>query len=184
MNFLIRMSRGSYKKKRCHGFSLVEQVIVLTIVSLMSIMAVVSFTDFTVKQKRRSGIEVLYGDLVRIRNYAMSGYAVVKDRVPIYYSIRFIGENSYEVVALYDEKKNDETIIESRAFSDSLKFDVGDISIFSKVPDGSLCRREKDFQDLNCQGRSEISLQSKDMYDVEKSKIYIDHSTGTLSVIF
>lgn len=170
-------------KKSQFGFALVEQIIVLTIVSLLAISAIVTFTDVTVGQKQKTAIEDLYFNIRKIQNYALTGRLTDDGLLADSYGIYIKDNRSYIIFLDVDNDKifsTEDSIIQEQQIPLGLSISPVKATITSAVPQGTFCFDADNFpDDTVCDLETVISIRI-DNTETYKA-IRINHFLGYIS---
>lgn len=170
-----------YNKRfvREQGFALIEQIIVITIISFLTVAAVVSFTDVTMVQKRRTSVGNLISHIRQIQNYAMTGREDVSGVVPVAYGIIIFDHSTYAVFSdqngngLYDDA---ESVLKKESLPFGLSFFPDKGVLTSLVPNGNFCFFGSSQLETNCDGETDfgIIIESTE----SRETITVNHKAG------
>lgn len=165
-----------------NGFALIEQIIVLTIISLLSIATIVAFSDITIKQKQKTSINELFQNIRKIQNYAMTGRVHKNDFFVPYYGIYIVNKNEY---LLFSDLNNNFIFDDNDYVLEQIKLASGisiepEMGVFGSVaPSGGFCYdNDNIFEQTICNSKTIFIIKAD---NIENKKIITNHLSGSVS---
>lgn len=174
-----------YLIKKQKGFTLIEQIIVISIVGVLAITAIITFSNTNLRKRQRASVLDFNYNLRRIQNFSLIGKKDPADQVPDAYGIYIEDDNTYIVFA----DTNGDNIREVGIDTDIQTIDLqSGISIaptggtvISLVPKGGFCfDSDNDGPDLpDCSGSTtfNITITGSGI----NQEVVIDHLSGQVS---
>lgn len=166
-----------------HGFALIEQVIILAIISLLSVTAIVAFTDVTVVQKQKTVTRDLYYNIRKIQNYALTGRQE-GDIVGVkYYGLHIKTNHDYVVFVDTDGNEiytSSDMILDTITLPFGISLEPVGGTLTSILPQGTFCyTKDNTIGLLNCTGTTSFHV---NIDNTQTSNVVdVNHLLGNVS---
>ena len=166
-----------------NGFSLVELIIIMVIVTLLSTGAAVAFSYRGLVSRQDAALLQLTFNLRKIQNFALTGLVDDNNIVPSAYGIYLESSEQYLIFRdingnfVYDQ---DDTVIERTVVGQDIRLSPIESAIVSIVPTGLFC-----YDTDNVSGGEDCNSESILSVGIEGSTvtkdIVVDHISGKIS---
>lgn len=166
------------------GFTLIELVIVISIVLILSVSATVSFNQAQQKSKRDIGRLQLKNAIRQIQNNAITGITTDDGVLPEFYSIYFSNEGYY--ILFYDVNGDmvydvNDYMVKKYDIEAPIEIEPNFFVLGSKVDTGEFCSYDIETQYMQCE--DDITINILNTRTNNQSGIKINFLTGSIDEI-
>jgi len=170
-------------KQHTHGFTLIEQVVIIAIMLIFTTMAIVNFATVSTDQQFELTEQRLVNDIQKVQNYAITGTEDEQGNVGEYYGIHFVNAHEYILFSDYDVNQlfdSQDYIIDRVSIDEDVFVDAAGLTITVPVPIGNFCIAENNLEEnINCTETTSLILHN-DAFETQKT-ITLNSLTGSIS---
>lgn len=113
----------AFSKKNLKGFTLIEIIVVMAIISIVSGMVIVSLTDSRVKRELETNAREFVGVVREAQNYALTGKIITGASIPVtavpcYFGVSWRSDlDNYKISYIYKNSDTDTCDVNGSSYS-------------------------------------------------------------------